>query len=365
MSPEQVEGGQLDHRADLFAVGVMLWEIIARRRLWGARSDAEIVRCLVLDEVPSLLSVEPNADPELAGICDRALSVHPEERFASASEFQAALEVYLARRGVVIRQHDIADLICRACADLRASSAQRLQGELAKFAANAPSWKDALLSLDELETPPAERGTTGRAWMMLASSLLTVGTAVGVYRWIRDEPVARVAPSALPAASAPAANAPVAVAPVSVTLRVTVSPASAVLYLDGRRLEGAAAGVALARDGREHELRAEAEGFQALVRRLRLEADTALVLELQRSAPAKAAPVEAPVAAGVVESDAADPESAPDERSARPRAHRAVSREYEGSRESPAASPLVTAASCDPPYFIGSDGLKHYRRECL
>ena len=355
MAPEQVEGGQLDHRSDLFAVGVMLWEIIARRRLWGARSDAEIVRCLVLDEVPSLLAVEPNVDPELAGICDRALSVHPDERFPSASEFQAALEVYLARRGVVIRQHDIADLICRACADLRASSAQRLQGELAKFAANAPSWKDALVAFDELNTPAPERGTRGRAWIMLGSSLITLGTAVGVYRWIGDEPVGAV--SAAPEASAALAAAAPAAA--NVTLKVNVVPRNAVLYLDGRRLDGAAGGHQLPGDGREHELRAEAEGFVTLVRRLRVERDTSVDLALERVVKARPGRVAAPE--GVV--------SAAEERvSEAGRGQRSAgARQGEVAREAaaPGGSPLVTGASCDPPYFIGSDGLKHYRRECL
>jgi serine/threonine-protein kinase len=351
MAPEQVEGGQLDHRSDLFAVGVMLWEIIARRRLWGARSDAEIVRCLVLDEIPSLLSVEPNVDPELAGICDRALSVNPDERFASASEFQAALEVYLARRGVVIRQHDIADLICRACADLRASSAQRLQGELAKFAANAPSWKDALVAFDELNTPAPERGTAGRAWIMLLSSLITLGTAVGVYRWIRHEP-AVVAGSNVAVTTAPAA------APATVTLKVNVVPRNAALYLDGRRLDGAAAGHSLVRDAREHELRAEAEGFVTLVRRLRLDADTSVDLALER-AP-KPRPVKVPAPEAVLsraEEKASEAMGA--QRSAGGRQG-----EVARDRTVAADSPLVTA-SCDPPYFIGSDGLKHYRRECL
>jgi len=370
MAPEQVEGGQLDHRADLFAVGVMLWEIIARRRLWGARSDAEIVRCLVLDEVPSLLSVEPNVDPELAGICDRALSVQPDERFPSASEFQAALEVYLARRGVVIRQHDIADLICRSCADLRASSGQRLQGELAKFAANAPSWKDALVAFDELNTPPPERGTTGRAWIMLASSLITLGTAVEVYRWLRDEPAAVVASAGL-GSNAPAL-AP-AQAPDTVTLKVSVVPAEASLYLDGRRLHGAAAGLSLPRDEREHELRAEADGFEPAVQRLRLDADAELALTLARVAKPKPAKAAAPEATSAELAEAAafragELDDANERMETRPRAQRpTATRQPEVVREaaSPSASPLVTAASCDPPYFIGPDGLKHYRRECL
>jgi eukaryotic-like serine/threonine-protein kinase len=362
MSPEQVEGAPLDHRADLFAAGVMLWEIVARRRLWGARSDAEIVRCLVLDEVPSLLSVEPNVDPELAGICDRALSVQPGERFASAAEFQTALEVYLARRGVVIRQHDIADLVCRTCADLRSSSALRLQGELAKFAASAPSWKDALLALDDLEAPAPGRGTTGRAWLMLASSLITVATAVGVYRFIRPEPAAGLTAAMAPQASAPepVAAAPPAVS--SVTLTLSVSPASARLYLDGRRLPGRETRHTLPRDDQEHELRAEADGFQHVVRRLRLDADAALSLTLERAAPAEPVAQRAPGAPGASEPSETDDRSGPPRG---PRPSGVASEPARTSAAAPAGAPWATAPSCDPPYFIGPDGLKHYRRECL
>ena len=352
MAPEQVEGGPLDHRADLFAAGVMLWEMIARRRLWGARSDAEIVRCLVLDEVPSLLSGAPNVDPELAGICDRALSVHVDERFASASEFQAALEVYLARRGVVIRQHDIADLVCRTCADLRASSAQRLQVELAKFAASAPSWKDALRAFDEVNTPPPERGTIGRAWLMLASSLLTLSTAVGVYRWIREDsrPAGSVHDAAPSAGSTPSAQAP-ALVPATIRLKVAVDPLDAAVYLDGQRLLGTPPTLSVPRDGRERELRAEAPGFEAEVRRVRLDADAALEVTLERSRAPEREP-------------AALPEPRPP---ARMRSHpRLAARERTREAAPAAASPsVVPAASCDPPYYIGEDGLKHYRRECL
>ena len=349
MAPEQVEGTPLDHRTDLFAAGVMLWEMVARRRLWGARSDAEIVRCLVLDEIPSLASVEPHVDPELAGICDRALSLKPSQRFSSSAEFQTALEVYLARRSVVIRQHDIADLVCRTCADLRASSAQRLQSELAKFAAGAPGWEDAL-GFDELDS--AGRGTVGRAWLMLGSSLLTLAIAGGVYRLFRDEPPAPAARADI-AALAEATPRREAATPASVNLTVAVEPSAAAVYLDGRRVPGVPPRIALPRDGVEHELRAEAEGFVPVARRVRLDADAEVGLTLQRrpgsdvgGAATTAAPRARAQRATVVHEptrDAPAPEPA----------------------AAPAALPVARAINCDPPYFIGEDGLKHYRRECL
>lgn len=107
------------------------------------------------------------------------------------------------------------------------------------------------------------------------------------------------------------------------------------------------------RDGRDHELRAEAPGFQAEVRRVRLDADTALELTLERVVKPKPAKVAAPEAAVAAEQEAS-------------RARAAAARQAEAAREAAGSgAPLVTAVSCDPPYFIGPDGLKHYRRECL
>ena len=76
MAPEQAPGQDLDHRGDLFAVGIMLWEAIAAAHV-GRPQRREIVRCLVLDEVPSLQACAPNVDPELAHICGKALAIDP------------------------------------------------------------------------------------------------------------------------------------------------------------------------------------------------------------------------------------------------------------------------------------------------
>jgi eukaryotic-like serine/threonine-protein kinase len=351
MAPEQVEGGPLDHRADLFAAGVMLWEMVARRRMWGARGEAEIVRCLVLDEVPSLLSVEPDVDPELAGICDRALSVDPAERFPSAAEFQTALEAYLARRGVVIRQRDIADLVNRTCADLRATSAQRLQAELAKCAADAPGWEDALGAFDDLGTSLPERAPVARAWLMLASALLTLGTAAGVYRWLGELPSERAVAKDTAAldsvASSQIAPTPASVAPMTIRLKVAVEPAAATVFLDGRPLLGVPPAVVLAPDELEHELRVEAEGFEPMLRRVQLATDTELALVLRPRLPAP------------------EPLVRPPEVPARKRARRETPVREPTPAAASAAQPPAGEEACNSPYYIDSGGVKQYRRECL
>jgi serine/threonine-protein kinase len=93
MAPEQAfaSSAEIDGRADVFSVGVMLWELLADRRLWKNMGDPEIIASL-MEDVPSILEVKPELDAELARVCDKALARERENRFASAAELRAALE---------------------------------------------------------------------------------------------------------------------------------------------------------------------------------------------------------------------------------------------------------------------------------
>jgi eukaryotic-like serine/threonine-protein kinase len=97
MAPEQALGRKVDRRADIFAVGIMLWEAIASRRMWKDLPDAGIIHYLALGELPKLAEHAPDAPPALAAVCARALASEPEERFATAAEMRAALDAYLAK----------------------------------------------------------------------------------------------------------------------------------------------------------------------------------------------------------------------------------------------------------------------------
>jgi len=360
MAPEQLEGDALDHRADLFAVGVMLWEAIARKRMWGARSDAEIVRCLVLDDVPQIRQAVPNIDPDLARICDKSLAVSADARYLSADQFQADLEAYMASRGMAVRQQEIAELVTRVCADLRDNSAELLKSELAKFAAGAPGWEDALSAFEELRTPVPESGERRNKWWLIGVAAIAIfGLVAAVYSWVGTPPHQAVAePPPQPASSTPPAQPPPSqpqqqqqqAAPVEVTLQVNITPADAVVSLDGKRLEGSPPTIVVAGDERERELSAGAEGYQALTRKLRLNRNQELTLELKPLPNARKP----------------EPTPPPNVKRRPPPLRPAPARptppaEHTGEPE----RTKPNAADCNPPYFIGADGLKHYRRECL
>ena len=92
MAPEQLLGRPVDRRADLFAVGVMLWEMAAERRLWLGMSEATIMRHLGARVPIRPLPTTNGLPPGLAQICSRALSLEPSRRYATAAEFSSDLE---------------------------------------------------------------------------------------------------------------------------------------------------------------------------------------------------------------------------------------------------------------------------------
>ncbi len=94
-APEQILGTPVDRRADIFAVGVMLWELLAKRRFVQPGSDErETVSHRIAGAEPRISALVPT-HPMLARICDKALDVDPAKRFHSAEEFRQALNHYL------------------------------------------------------------------------------------------------------------------------------------------------------------------------------------------------------------------------------------------------------------------------------
>jgi eukaryotic-like serine/threonine-protein kinase len=98
MAPEQACLGEVDGRADVFSVGVVLWEAIAGRRLSEGMSSNDVLVRRAGGNDPKIIEVAPDVDPELAEICDRAMARFPADRYASAADFQVDLERWLGKR---------------------------------------------------------------------------------------------------------------------------------------------------------------------------------------------------------------------------------------------------------------------------
>ncbi|EYF08478.1 serine/threonine-protein kinase [Chondromyces apiculatus] len=93
VAPEQLQAStEVSRAADIYAVGVVLWEMLAGRRLFMGDNQGAVMLSILDGEVPSLAEVAPWVDPAARNIVDRAIARAPEDRFATALEMANALE---------------------------------------------------------------------------------------------------------------------------------------------------------------------------------------------------------------------------------------------------------------------------------
>ena len=92
MAPDQLRPQPVDRRADLFSVGVILWELLAGRRMWQGMTEVTIVRHLSYGlPLPPVRST--SALPcGLEDVCRKALAMNPDDRYATAAEMEHALQ---------------------------------------------------------------------------------------------------------------------------------------------------------------------------------------------------------------------------------------------------------------------------------
>lgn len=92
MSPEQVRGKAVDHRADIFAFGAILYEMLAGKRAFQRSTQVETMTAILNDEPAGISQIAPATPPGLQRVVHRCLEKSPEQRFQSASDLAFALE---------------------------------------------------------------------------------------------------------------------------------------------------------------------------------------------------------------------------------------------------------------------------------
>src|SRR5689334_7122291 len=111
LSPEAASGLEVDHRADVFAVGIILWELFTGRRLFYGDTDYQTVELVRQARVPSIAALNPEIEPELEQVVRKALAREPEERYSSANDLGDALAQYLFSRRMKVTARDISTLV--------------------------------------------------------------------------------------------------------------------------------------------------------------------------------------------------------------------------------------------------------------
>jgi serine/threonine-protein kinase len=140
LSPEAASGLEVDHRADVFAVGIILWELFTGRRLFYGDTDYQTVELVRQARVPSIAALNPEIEPELEAVVRKALAREVDERYQNAADLGDALAQYLFSRRMKVTSRDIAGLV------------RDTQVEMMRKRSTAP--KDSLIDaliLDEMQ----------------------------------------------------------------------------------------------------------------------------------------------------------------------------------------------------------------------
>jgi ABC-type branched-subunit amino acid transport system substrate-binding protein len=126
IAPEQIRGNGSDRRTDIYAVGVMMWEMLAGRNIWHKRTDAEIVRSVAEGEAAPL----PMQTPEpLRLICRRAMAHRPDDRYETAEALSFDIRAYLAQQSQPNHERGLGETLIELYGDDRARIRQIVEAD--------------------------------------------------------------------------------------------------------------------------------------------------------------------------------------------------------------------------------------------
>jgi eukaryotic-like serine/threonine-protein kinase len=112
MSMDQIRRGTVDRRSDVYAAGIVLWELLAGERLFGGDSAAAVMLAAASGPTQSPADVDERVPPAIDDVCMRALCKSPDDRWPTALAFAEALEDAAVSVGMrVARARDVAGVI--------------------------------------------------------------------------------------------------------------------------------------------------------------------------------------------------------------------------------------------------------------
>ena len=136
MAPEQALLVTVDRRADIFSLGVILWELITAQRFWGDRSEIQILKEMTMSDV--LGDRAEGIPAELNRICRRALAVVPSDRYATAAEFRDDLELFIQQSADRASPTDLGRMLGGLFVDQRRELRSIIQEQLSEIAPSGP-----------------------------------------------------------------------------------------------------------------------------------------------------------------------------------------------------------------------------------
>jgi len=116
MSPEYIEGQTPDQRHDVFALGIVLWELFAHKRLFRGSNEVETMKQIVAAEVPLISEVVPELGTDFDAVFSMTLARERDQRFENARAVAAALEIAAERSHLLATHEEVGAFLQRALA---------------------------------------------------------------------------------------------------------------------------------------------------------------------------------------------------------------------------------------------------------
>jgi tRNA A-37 threonylcarbamoyl transferase component Bud32 len=306
MSPEQAQGQPVDRRADVYAAGILLYELTMMRRLYKGETDYQILHNIVNGTLPKPTELDASYDRDLEAIVMHALQKDLTKRYQSAMEMQRDLEDFARKRGLYLSPSALKEYMAGLFGE-RINAWKQAQAE-----GKALPEPEVVISYEEgdddvQEGPPTEgakqqpRARFGLREQIFAAAAALVVIVAAIVFWHRHPtlkpvvpPVAVAPPAVIVAPPAPAEKLPApppAVPAKPGSLRLVTHPHGATLTLDGKRLSQVSNTVIDDLDAGDHVLVVEKRGHESAERRFTVTAggEIRLSVELRtQSAPAAA-----------------------------------------------------------------------------
>ncbi len=185
MSPEQALGQPIDRRADIYALGIVLWEMLSGDRFYQGDSELDVLRSVAEGRIAPLRQYDPAFPAVLEQIVGYALAPNMDHRFATAQDFAVALERYALDARDTATSADVAQLVQR----LEGGRVEKRRRELQEALAGKRTLGPRGLPAVQLATPtvgpsvvsgPVAQRNPKRSYAGLYAVLVGVALAVGI-----------------------------------------------------------------------------------------------------------------------------------------------------------------------------------------
>lgn len=306
-APEQILGDS-EQRSDVFAIGVLLWEMLTYRRFSQDRTQQEVVQARMEGVDPELMKKALGVPVELLQMCMRAAAKEPVDRYASALEMRDALRLYVKQNKLEYSVEQLRalmdDLYAGERSEIRRLIDQRMKqaraeddhpGEAMRTIPAAPAVLGGpgavTLTGNASSFLPVSGPATKGKWL---AALVAVALVAGVTGRLLSGSSRLPEPSTISSASAAPGSpglaqqqkVPDGEAPSKlVTVKISATPADAEILLDGAKLDGNPFAGQFPKDPALHRLELRCLGRRTEARMINLDQDLDLLIALEPDRP--------------------------------------------------------------------------------